>query len=211
MNSVQNQRHSSASSSERGQYLSFKLGADEYAVEILRVQEILGMRPIVPVPQTPPHVRGVMNLRGAVMPVVDMHAALGFPVEEPGKFSVILVLAVQGRTIGFIVDSVSDVLVFDDAAIDRTQDFGSPIASTYVAGIARNGERLVILLDVDRIVVAAGRSIGTAIAAPSPVEGPSSAARELEALCAPSAWETSEAETVEPLVAHEDPASVTLT
>lgn len=191
MNSAQSQPRPSSSSNEEGQYLSFRLGPDEYAIEILRVQEILGIRPIVPVPQTPPHVRGVMNLRGAVMPVVDMRAALGLAVEEPGKFSVILVLSVNGRTIGFIVDSVSDVLVFEDAAIDRKQDFGSPVASTYVAGIARTQDRLVILLDVERIIAAAGRSV-TADDAPI--------SRRLEA----------EAEPVEPLIVRDDPTSVTL-
>ena len=88
------------------QYLSFSLGDEEYAVDILRVREIRGICPITPLPQSPAMLKGVMNLRGAVVPVVDLRIALGLPPSEYGKFTVIIVMALNERTVGFVVDSV---------------------------------------------------------------------------------------------------------
>jgi len=137
---------------EHGQYLSFALGTDEYAIKILRVQEILSICPITALPQTPPHVRGVMNLRGAVVPVIDMRGALGLATEPYGKFTVIIVLSVRGRTVGFVVDSVSDVLSFEEGAIERSPDLGGRVDASLVSGIARTQDRFVVLLDTDRVV-----------------------------------------------------------
>jgi purine-binding chemotaxis protein CheW len=134
-----------------GQYLSFSLAGEEYAVEILRVQEIRGICPITPLPQAPHHVRGVMNLRGAVVPVVDLRLALGLPEPEYGKFTVIIVLSVAGRTMGFVVDSVSDVLSLDASAIEKTPELGTRIDQALVTGIARTQDRFVMLLDVDKV------------------------------------------------------------
>lgn len=133
------------------QYLSFTLSDEDYAVELLKVQEIRGICPITPLPQAPHHVRGVMNLRGAVVPVIDLRAALGLPLVEYGKFTVIVVLSVRGRTMGFVVDAVSDVLSVDATAIEKTPDLGSRIDASLVQGIARSQERFVLLLDVDRV------------------------------------------------------------
>ncbi len=133
------------------QYLSFTLDGEEYAVEILKVQEIRGICPITPLPQAPRHVRGVMNLRGAVVPVVDLRLALGLAEPEYGKFTVIVVLSVRGRTLGFVVDSVSDVLSVEPTAIERTPDLGGRVDVSMVNGIVRTQERFVMLLDVDRV------------------------------------------------------------
>jgi purine-binding chemotaxis protein CheW len=136
---------------ESTQYLSFSLAGEEYAVEILRVQEIRGICPITPLPQTPSHVRGVMNLRGAVVPVIDLRLALGLAETAYGKFTVIVVLSVRGRTIGFVVDSVSDVLSLDASNMEGAPDLGSRIDENLVKGIARTQDRFVMLLDVERI------------------------------------------------------------
>jgi purine-binding chemotaxis protein CheW len=134
------------------QYLSFSLAGEEYAVDILRVQEIRGICPITPLPQAPPRVRGVMNLRGSVVPVIDMRAALGLAEEKAyGPFVVIIVLSVRGRTMGFVVDSVSDVLSVDAASVERTPDVASAVDASLVSGIARVNERFVMLVDVDRV------------------------------------------------------------
>ena len=133
------------------QYLSFKLSSEEYAVEILKVQEIRGICPITPIPNSPAHVRGVMNLRGAVVPVVDLRIAIGLADAECGKFTVIVVLSVRGKTMGFIVDSVSDVLSIETSAIEKTPDLGTRIDGSLLNGIARTHERFVMLLDVDRV------------------------------------------------------------
>lgn len=133
------------------QVLSFSLGGEEYAVEILLVREILGMRPLTPIPHAPRHVCGVMNLRGAVVPVLDMRASLSLPAVAQDHTSVIIVLAVCGRTMGFVVDGVSDVLTVDTAAMERTPDLGGRIDGDKVRGIARLQDRYVILLDIDRV------------------------------------------------------------
>jgi purine-binding chemotaxis protein CheW len=139
-------------SARPGQYLSFLLASEEYAVDILRVREIRGLCPITPLPNAPPHVQGVMNLRGAVVPVVDLRLALGLPRIEYGKFTVIIVLSVQNRTIGFVVDSVCDVLPLTPSDIDRAPDLGPRVDGAMVSGIARAQGRFVVLLDTDRIV-----------------------------------------------------------
>ena len=133
------------------QYLSFSLGEEEYAIDILRVQEIRGVCPITPLPQSRPAVRGVMNLRGAVVPVVDMRAALGVGRGEFGPFTVIIVVTVGRRTVGFVVDSVSDVLSFESSAIERTPELSARVDASVVHGIARTDERFVMLLDIDRV------------------------------------------------------------
>lgn len=133
------------------QYLSFSLGDEEYAVDILRVREIRGICPITPLPQSPAMVKGVMNLRGAVVPVMDLRVALGLPPAEYGKFSVIIVMALSERTIGFVVDSMSDVLSLEPSDIEGAPDVGGRVDVSQIGGIARTGERFVILLDIDRI------------------------------------------------------------
>lgn len=151
MNVVEQQ--SSGVESGRGatrEYLSFALGQEEYAVEILRVQEIRRMCPLTPLPHAPAKVCGVMNLRGAVVPVIDMRAALGLPGEEYGKFTVIIVLSVGRRTIGFVVDRVSDVLSISQSDIERAPELGGHIDASMIAGIARAQDRFVVLLDADR-------------------------------------------------------------
>ncbi len=142
-----------AASTEAVQYLSFSLADEEYAVDILRVREIRGLCPITPLPQSPPHVQGVMNLRGAVVPVLDLRVALGLPRTEYNKFSVIVVLSVRDRTVGFLVDSVSDVLSFRPSEVESGRDIGTSVSSSFMAGIARSGERFVILLDIEQIVM----------------------------------------------------------
>ncbi|MDB4942178.1 MAG: hypothetical protein JWP97_1712 [Labilithrix sp.] len=133
------------------EYLSFALGEEEYAVEILRVQEIRGMCPLTPLPHAPSRVCGVMNLRGAIVPVIDMRAALGLPPEQHGKFTVIIVLSLGDRTVGFVVDRVSDVLALDGDAVEKAPDFGGHVDSSMIKGIARTQSRFVILLDIDRV------------------------------------------------------------
>jgi purine-binding chemotaxis protein CheW len=133
------------------QYLSFSLASEEYAIEILRVQEIRGMCPLTPLPHAPAQVCGVMNLRGVVVPVIDMRVALGLPTEPHNKFTVIIVLSVGGRTMGFVVDSVSDVLALDTSAIEKAPDLGCGVDGAMVSGIARIEDRFIILLDIDHI------------------------------------------------------------
>jgi purine-binding chemotaxis protein CheW len=138
---------------DHSQYLTFALGGEEYGVEILKVQEIRGYTSITPIPNTPPHIKGVMNLRGAIVPVVDLRRTLAMPATEYSPFSVIIVVTVGTRVMGLIVDSVSDVLDVARTDIHPTPDFGTRIDARFIQGMARVGDKLVVLLDIDRVLV----------------------------------------------------------
>jgi purine-binding chemotaxis protein CheW len=139
---------------DHSQYLTFALGGEEYGVEILKVQEIRGYTSITPIPNTPPHIKGVMNLRGAIVPVVDLRRTLAMPATEYSPFSVIIVVTVGTRVMGLIVDAVSDVLDVARTDIHPTPDFGTRIDARFIQGMARVGDKLVVLLDIDRVLVA---------------------------------------------------------
>ena len=134
------------------QYLTFALGDEEYGVAILNVQEIKGYSPATPIPNTPAYVKGVMNLRGTIVPVIDLRLRLGMPAAEYGPFTVIIVMAVGAKVVGAIVDAVSDVLAFADADVQAAPTFGTEVDGRFVAGIAQAGEKLVVLLDADAML-----------------------------------------------------------
>jgi purine-binding chemotaxis protein CheW len=134
------------------QYLTFALGDEEYGVAILNVQEIKGYAPVTPIPNTPPWVRGVMNLRGTIVPVIDLRLRLGMPAADYGPFTVIVVLAVGAKVVGAIVDAVSDVLSIPDGQVQQTPDLGVAIDVRFVGGIAQADDKLVILLDAETLL-----------------------------------------------------------
>lgn len=134
------------------QFLTFALGEEEYGVAILHVQEIRGYSPATPIPNTPPYVKGVMNLRGTIVPVIDLRLRLGMPAAEYGPFTVIIVMAVGRKVVGAIVDAVSDVLAFADADVQPAPTFGTEVDVRFVAGIAQAGEKLVVLLDAEAML-----------------------------------------------------------
>lgn len=134
------------------QCLTFVLAKEEYGVDILRVQEIKGFTAVTPLPNTPPHIRGVMNLRGTVVPVIDLRSRFGMPEHPYDKFTVIIVLTVGTRVVGLVVDAVSDVLEMADVGVDATPDLGAGVDTSFLRGVCRSGERLVMLLDIDQVV-----------------------------------------------------------
>jgi purine-binding chemotaxis protein CheW len=145
----------SAYASDTNQFLTFALGQEEYGVEILKIQEIKGFSAITPLPNAPPYVRGVLNLRGTIVPIVDLRKKFGMPEEAYTKFTVIVVVQVKGQTLGFIVDAVSDVLTVTGADIQPTPDLHGQVDTSFINGLARANEKLVILLDIDKVLTAA--------------------------------------------------------
>lgn len=133
------------------QFLTFRLGQEEYGIEILKVQEIKGYTAITPIPNSPPHVKGVMNLRGSVVPVVDLRVRFGMPSEEFTKFTVIIVVKVGARVVGLVVDAVSDVLDINSSQIEPAPDLGQGVDVSFLTGMAHAGDRLVELLEVERV------------------------------------------------------------
>jgi len=134
------------------QYLTFRLAEEEYGVEILKVQEIKGYSAITPIPNTPSYLKGVMNLRGTIVPVVDLRSKFAMDEAEYNQFTVIIVVKVGPKVMGLIVDAVSDVLNIPKVDIQATPDFGSEVDARYINGMAKAGEKLVVLLDIDRVM-----------------------------------------------------------
>ena len=140
------------SSTDINQFLTFRLGEEEYGLEILRVQEIKGYSRITPLPNTPHEIKGVMNLRGTVVPIIDLRARFKLHETEYNRFTVIIVVTIGKKVVGLIVDAVSDVLNIGAKEIVPAPDLGAGVDVSFMTGIARTGERLVTLLNVDQLV-----------------------------------------------------------
>jgi purine-binding chemotaxis protein CheW len=134
------------------QYLTFKLGTELYGVGLLDVQEIRGYSPVTPLPNAPPHFKGVMNLRGVIVPVVDLRSRFGLSSSQPNKLNVIVVVALQGRTSGLLVDSVADVIDVDESQLSGPPAVAGSMPTEFIRGVARVNEHLLIVLDLERIV-----------------------------------------------------------
>jgi purine-binding chemotaxis protein CheW len=140
-----------------GKYLSFALGQEEYGVEILKVQEIIGMMSVTKVPRTPDYVRGVVNLRGRVIPVIDLRGKFNMARVDDTEKTCIIVVQVQQNgstvTMGVIVDEVSEVLNFTADQIEPSPSFGTGMEDAeFIPGMGKLGKKVVILLDVDRVL-----------------------------------------------------------
>jgi len=139
-----------------GQYLTFSVGGEEYACDILSVQEIRAMTQITPIPNSPDCIRGVMNLRGLVVPVISLRAMLGLPGPEEGKFRVIVVVTVGAKIVGLSVDAVSDGLHLDVSEVPVPTEFGNRIDASVVAALATSNDKFIVVLDVPSVAERAG-------------------------------------------------------
>jgi purine-binding chemotaxis protein CheW len=150
------QAETGAAGSDANQYLTFMLNGEEYGVDILRVQEIKGWNPATKIPNTPDYIRGVMNLRGAIVPIIDLRQRFAMPSIDYTATTVVIVLKVRSdaaeRTIGFVVDAVSDVYNVDRDNFKAAPDFGEHVHTDFIQALATVDDKMVILLDVDRLV-----------------------------------------------------------
>ena len=141
-----------------GKYLTFRLGAEEYGLEILKVQEIIQMQAVTRVPRTPSYVRGVINLRGKVIPVVDLRAKFDLDKVEDSERTCIIVVQVSHKdgviTMGVIIDEVREVLDINAENIEETPSFGASIDTAFILGIGKVGGTVKILLDIDKVLSA---------------------------------------------------------
>ncbi len=145
-------------SDEKGatqQYVSFSLGEELFAVEVTRAREILSLVPVTPVPQTPDYLLGVINLRGQVVPVVDMRRKLGLPVGEQTRDTCIIIMEVlvdgEVLVVGALADAVREVLDLADDQIEPPPRLGSRLKTEYIQGMGKVDELFLILLDIDRV------------------------------------------------------------
>jgi purine-binding chemotaxis protein CheW len=141
-----------ASSGEILQLVTFTLGNEEYAVDILKVQEINRMSEIAKVPNAPPFVEGVINLRGRVIPVVNLRQRFGLSGKGADEKSRIVIMDIQGITIGVMVDAVSEVLRIPASTVEESPPMATEIGTEFIRGIAKLDDRLIILIDMDRLI-----------------------------------------------------------
>ena len=132
--------------------LSFRLGAEEYALSILKVQEIRGYDNVTRIASAPDYLKGVVNLRGIIVPIVDMRIKFNVGAPTYDAFTVVIVLNINGHTIGMVVDSVSDVVTLTPDQIKAAPDLGASVAAEYLQGLGTVGERMLILLDIDKLL-----------------------------------------------------------
>lgn len=143
-------------SQRAGKYLIFHLGREEFGAHVLKVREILGIQEITEVPHTPVYVKGVINLRGKVIPVVDLRLKFGLPKAEYTTRTCIIVVQIQHENslvfMGVIVDGVAEVLTLHPADIEDTPDFGNGVSTPYLLGMAKIKGKVKILLDIDQVL-----------------------------------------------------------
>ncbi|MGH9722294.1 MAG: chemotaxis protein CheW [Bryobacteraceae bacterium] len=139
-----------------GKYLAFLIGDEEFGVGVLKVREIMGVQEITSIPQTPPYLKGVINLRGKVVPIVDLRLKFGLPAIEYNQRTCIIVVQITGLAgpifTGVIVDGVSEVFHLTAADIEDTPDFGDNVSMPYVLGMAKTKSKVRILLDIDQVL-----------------------------------------------------------
>jgi purine-binding chemotaxis protein CheW len=141
---------------KEGKYLTFTLAEEEYGIGILKIKEIIGMMPITSVPQTPDFVKGVINLRGKVIPVVDLRSRFGMAETDYTERTCIIVVEIRGQNgtvmIGIVVDSVSEVLNIKGEDIEPTPTFGTRLDTEFILGMAKMEGGVKILLDIDKVL-----------------------------------------------------------
>lgn len=141
-----------ATREEAREVLVFVLGGEEYAVDILKVQEIRGYEKVTPIPSAPAYLKGVVNLRGTIVPVIDMRLKFGLSDAKYDSFTVVIILRLAGRVIGVVVDGVSDVARLAPSEIKAAPGLGSIVDSGFLAGLATQGERMILLLDIEKFL-----------------------------------------------------------
>jgi purine-binding chemotaxis protein CheW len=132
--------------------MAFRIGAQEFCVDIMAVREIRGFTPATPLPQTPGFVRGVINLRGAVLPIIDLSARLGFGMSEPTARHVIMVVQIGQQAVGLLVDAVSDILTVADAEVQPTPDVTSEMVKSFVRGVLAIDGRMISFIALDNVL-----------------------------------------------------------
>ena len=148
-----------------GLHLTFKLGDETYGIEILKVQEIMGMLTVTPLPRTPDYMRGVINLRGKVIPVIDLRLKFAMEAHDYTRRTCIIVVQVQlervALVMGIIVDEVSEVIEVAAEQIEPPPSFGTEVDTEFILGIGKVGNKVMMLLDVDRVLTGEELSVVT--------------------------------------------------
>jgi purine-binding chemotaxis protein CheW len=132
--------------------LVFVLGREEYGVDILKVQEIRGYEKVTPIPAAPEYLKGVVNLRGIIVPVIDLRVKFGMADPRYDAFTVVVILRLARRVIGIVVDGVSDVMALGAQDVKPAPQLGTVVESSFIEGLGTGGERMVLLLDIEKLL-----------------------------------------------------------
>jgi len=135
------------------EYLTFTLGPEEYAIDILKVQEIRGYDAVTTIANAPPFIKGVVNLRGTIVPIVDLRIKFGIGNVEYTPFTVVIILNISGRVVGIVVDSVSDVTMLSPEQIRAAPEFASTVDTKFILGLGTLEERMLIVVDIERLML----------------------------------------------------------
>ena len=138
-----------------GEFLTFRLGAEEYGIDILKVQEIRSYEPPTRIANAPAFVKGVVNLRGVIVPIIDLRVKLGCETVDYNGFTVVIVLNVRGRIVGAVVDSVSDVLELSRDAVKAAPEMSTAVDTSFITGIGSINDRMLILMDIEALMSSA--------------------------------------------------------
>lgn len=137
------------------EYLTFTLGPEEYAIDILKVQEIRGYEPPTTIANAPPFIKGVINLRGIIVPIVDLRIKFGVGKAEYTPFTVVIILSLAARIVGMVVDGVSDVTHLRDDQVCPTPAFAATVDTRYIQGLGTLDDRMLIVLDIEKLLLSA--------------------------------------------------------
>jgi purine-binding chemotaxis protein CheW len=134
------------------EFLAFRLGKEEYGIDILKVQEIRGYEAVTRIASAPEFIKGVINLRGIIIPVVDMRIKFKLGEAVYDQFTVVIILNINGRVVGMVVDSVSDVTTLTQDQVKPPPEMGTAFSTEYIVGLGTIDERMLILVDIDRLM-----------------------------------------------------------
>lgn len=146
------QKENIAKGGAGAEFLSFRLGAEEYGIDILKVQEIRGYDAVTRIANTPDFLKGVINLRGTIVPIIDLRIKFGLGNPVYDEFTVVIILNVASRIVGVVVDSVSDVLTLTDEQMRPAPEFSAALDTQYVVGLGSIDDRMLILVDIEKLI-----------------------------------------------------------
>lgn len=153
------QNMADSTSQKPNEFLTFTLGAEEYGIDILKVQEIRSYEAVTHIANTPDFIKGVINLRGVIVPIIDMRIKFGMADVEYNEFTVVIVLNVASRVVGMVVDSVSDVITLSAEQVHPSPDFSSSFDTKYILGLGTVNERMLILVDIEKLISSADMAL----------------------------------------------------
>lgn len=154
-------RHEAARAAQAvgGEFLTFRLGAEEYGIDILKVQEIRGYETVTRIANAPDFIKGVINLRGIIVPIVDLRIKFQLDRVEYNQYTVVIILNLKDRVVGIVVDGVSDVLTLQSQQIKPAPEFSGALDTEYIRGLGSIDERMLILVDIERLLMSADMAL----------------------------------------------------